>query len=255
MTAFLIFWIAGVVGAVAIIPYQFQMMKVKMEEERRNNPDKKIPPTPVLMLANVFQTAILLGIGAYVGTRFAPKVDLHWYMVDYWLNGNEIPYSVPVMITVAFVVGLAASIFIIVVDLGFAKKMPKYNIEFPSRKQSLLASLYGGISEEILTRLFIMTLVVYLSSLLGLGVASYWIGILVASLLFGVLHLPAATQAIGKTNIVIVRTIILNAVPGIIFGYLYWQYGLEIAMIAHFAGDIGLHVLFGPMVRKKMGQV
>jgi len=254
MKVFLIFWIASVIGAIAVTPYQFKMLQGKIEEERRNKPGKKVPSTPVLMLISVFQSALLLGVASYVGTRFAPKVDLHWYIVDNWLFGIDIPYSVPTMIVVAILAGLLLSILIIAIDMAFAKKMPKIDMPLPSRKQSLLASLYGGISEEVLTRLFIMTITVYLTSLIGLEDSAYWIGIVVAALLFGVGHLPAAIQAIGKTKVVVIRTILLNTIPGIVFGYLYWKYGIEIAMISHFAADIGLHVVFGPWYRNKIGQ-
>jgi hypothetical protein len=43
---------------------------------------------------------------------------------------------------------------------------------------------------------------------------------------------------------VIARTLILNGVAGIIFGWLYMKNGLESAMIGHFSCDITLHVLF-----------
>ena len=45
------------------------------------------------------------------------------------------------------------------------------------------------------------------------------------------------------TPMVIVRAIVLNAVGGIIFGWLYWKKGLESAMISHFSADIVLHVI------------
>lgn len=45
------------------------------------------------------------------------------------------------------------------------------------------------------------------------------------------------------TPILIVRTIILNGIGGIIFGWLYWKKGLESAMISHFSADIVLHVI------------
>ena len=44
----------------------------------------------------------------------------------------------------------------------------------------------------------------------------------------------------------IVRAITLNGVAGIGFGWLYWQYGLEAAMLSHFSADILLHGL-GPI--------
>ena len=44
----------------------------------------------------------------------------------------------------------------------------------------------------------------------------------------------------------IVRAMTLNGMAGIGFGWLYWQYGLEAAMLSHFSADILLHGL-GPI--------
>ena len=44
----------------------------------------------------------------------------------------------------------------------------------------------------------------------------------------------------GKGNIVQ-----MNGIPGVAFGWLYWQRGLEAAMVAHFSADLVLHVLIG----------
>lgn len=251
MTVFFIFWIAASIGAIAVIPYQFKMLKGKIEEDAQKNPTKKIPPTPVLMLISILQSVVLLGVSAFIGTWLAPKVDLHWWLVDNWLDGTSIPYSLSGTILLSVVAGAIVAFVIIGLDYVFMKKMPKVDIDEPSRFQAFIASFYGGISEEVLTRLFIMTAVVYVSDLLGLGNASYWIGILFAAFLFGVGHLPAAFGLFGKSKIVIIRTLLLNAIPGILFGFLYWKYGIEIAMIAHFTGDIFLHVILGPIYRKR----
>ena len=40
----------------------------------------------------------------------------------------------------------------------------------------------------------------------------------------------------------VARTVLLNAVAGVVFGWLYWKRGLEMAMLAHFGGDLVLHV-------------
>ncbi|WP_010676368.1 CPBP family intramembrane glutamic endopeptidase [Bacillus timonensis] len=253
MTEFFIFWIAASIGAIAVMPYQFKMLKGRIEEEGKKNPTKKVPPTPVLAVISIIQSVILLGVSAFIGTWLAPKVDLHWWLIDNWLNATTVPYPIAGTIFLSIAFGVIASIVIIWLDFMFMKRIPKVHMDEPSKFQAFLASFYGGISEEVLTRLFVMTVVVYLTNLLGLEEASYWLGIIFAAILFGVGHLPAAFGLFGKTKIVIYRTILLNAIPGILFGYLYWKYGIEIAMIAHFTGDIFLHVIFGPIFRKRMG--
>jgi membrane protease YdiL (CAAX protease family) len=66
-----------------------------------------------------------------------------------------------------------------------------------------------------------------------------------AAILFGLGHLPA-THAAGLPvdTLVITRAIVLNGLLGLIFGWLYWTFGLEAAMVSHFSGDIVLHVIW-----------
>ncbi len=41
---------------------------------------------------------------------------------------------------------------------------------------------------------------------------------------------------------IVARAVVLNAIPAIGFGWLYWRGGLESAMVAHYTGDVVLHV-------------
>ena len=41
----------------------------------------------------------------------------------------------------------------------------------------------------------------------------------------------------------VLRTLLLNGIAGIAFGWLYWKRGIEMAMLAHFSADIVLHVV------------
>jgi len=113
--------------------------------------------------------------------------------------------------------------------------------------QTLLASFYGGITEEILMRLFLMTLFVWMGmKLLKQKKPSSTvvvISIFLAAIIFGLGHLPITASLTTITPLVISRAIILNGIGGIIFGWLYWKKGLESAIIAHFTTDIFLLTL------------
>ena len=73
--------------------------------------------------------------------------------------------------------------------------------------------------------------------------AGMWLAIIIAAVIFGIGHLPTLLAITTPTPLLIIRVIILNAVGGIIFGWLYWKKGLESAMISHFSADIVLHVI------------
>lgn len=251
MTEFILFFGLGLIGAIAILPYQFSMMKDQIDEDRRNNPTKKIPPLPVLKLISFFQTGIIIAISAFFGVKLAPMTGLEWPIINSLLKGTSIPFSLPSMLFWSIVIAFLTVLFIVRLDLIFMKNIDSSKVKTPSRKQAITASLYGGLSEEIITRLFFMSLIVFLSSKLGLETSAYWIGIIVAALFFGLLHLPAAISLFGKSPRVIGRTLILNLIPGMIFGYLFWKYGIEIAMFTHFCADIFLHVVFAPYFSKK----
>jgi len=68
-----------------------------------------------------------------------------------------------------------------------------------------------------------------------------------AAFLFGVAHLPAALQIYPLSPIVVGRTLVLNLLLGVPFGWMFVRRGLEHAIAMHFAADIALHVV-GPLV-------
>jgi membrane protease YdiL (CAAX protease family) len=119
-----------------------------------------------------------------------------------------------------------------------------------------LASFYGGIVEEVECRLFLLSLLVWLLvwllARLPRQAARPWmfvLAIVLAALLFGAGHLPAAFAAgLAGTPLLIARIIVLNAVAGVVFGAVYWRWGLEHAMLAHFSADLVLHVAL-PLLR------
>lgn len=99
--------------------------------------------------------------------------------------------------------------------------------------------LCGGVVEEVILRLFFMSLVAFvLNKLFGKknDKIAIWILVvsnIVAALLFAAGHLPATITTIGLSPIIIFRCFLLNGGVGLLFGYLYRKYGLRYAMIAH----------------------
>lgn len=117
--------------------------------------------------------------------------------------------------------------------------------------QGLLAMFYGGITEELMVRLFGMTLIVWLFARITdketeeIPNSIYYIAIFLTAILFGLGHLPATIQVFGGlSGIIVMRALVLNGLLGLWFGYLYWKKGLEYAIIAHMSADFFIHVLF-----------
>lgn len=110
--------------------------------------------------------------------------------------------------------------------------------------KGLLASFYGGICEELVFRLFLMSLFAWLCGKLlrdagGMPRAvAFWIANVGSSVLFGLYHMTGEEPAMIAT-----RTILFILIPGVTFGVLYWKRGIEAAVIAHFTTDIVVHVI------------
>jgi len=100
--------------------------------------------------------------------------------------------------------------------------------------------LYGGIIEEVMLRLFLMSLIAFLLWKLffrkretvptGVLIAAN----LIAAALFAAGHLPATAQTIGTlTPMHLLRCFLLNGAFGMLFGRLYRKYGIQYAMLSH----------------------
>lgn len=127
----------------------------------------------------------------------------------------------------------------------------------PPAWQGLLASFSAGITEENMFRLFGLTLLAWLVSLLFRGRSGrpglwlLWTANTVFALLFSLAHLPTASQmGISLNAAIVIRTIIINGAAGVVFGWLYFSFGLESAMMAHFSADVILHA-FVPLVTQQ----
>jgi membrane protease YdiL (CAAX protease family) len=107
--------------------------------------------------------------------------------------------------------------------------------------EGFLASIGAGVNEEILFRLGLMTIFVFLGAQLlrqgdrpAAGVV--WTAMVLATLSFGVVHLPQAAALGGGLPASLVASILLgNCLGGVVFGWLYWKRGLLAAVTAHFA--------------------
>lgn len=110
------------------------------------------------------------------------------------------------------------------------------------------AILYGGIIEEVLMRLFLMSLIVFVIWKLFLKektkeeipTALFVVVNIVVALVFAAGHLPATVNMfVTLTPYILVRCFLLNGVGGFLFGNLYHKHGIQYAMLAH----MGAHII------------
>ena len=104
----------------------------------------------------------------------------------------------------------------------------------------LAAILYGGIIEELMLRLFLMSLIAWLLwKIFFRKQAAVPEGVIIganitAAILFAAGHLPFTLSLFGRlTPLILIRCFLLNGGAGLIFGRLYRKYGIQYAMLGH----------------------
>jgi membrane protease YdiL (CAAX protease family) len=228
--------VACAFATAALFPYVLELMP-----ELRS---KITVPLAVLVPLQALQGGVFLGLFALVGLRMGQRAGLD----APWLRALLTRRPRPIVpwarsLLVGFLVGAVMAGILLLVDPYLPP--PLHPLPKIGAWNGLLASFYGGIGEEVLLRLFVMTLLVWLVARLrrrSPGAALYWSAVVVAALLFGAGHLPAAAGFFPLTPVVVLDFVLVNALGGVVFGWLYWRHGLEAAMCAHFGADLALHV-------------
>lgn len=233
----LVWALCSAAGAAAVAPYLLSLLP---------QTGLALPPPGVLAGVLAAQTGVLAFLLGWAGTAVGRGMGLGSPLLEALLRGQR--PGLPRSLADAALLGALAGLVIVGLDTLLGGWMPPAIGQMPPQPgpwHGLLASLYGGVTEEVLTRLGLTTLLAW--------AASRWLGaerrvavggaIVAAALLFGALHLPVVAQIWPLTALVVARTLLLNAVGGVLAGFLYQRHGLEHAIAAHFCADLVLHVL------------
>ncbi len=214
-------------------------------------------PLPLLLLLQVLFNAALLWIATRAGLYFADRAGLSIPLIGAWLSGEGGAAVGPGDI-LSPAIGLGAAVGLILLLLGrltIPKLLSAMWASAPWWQRCLLA-FYGGITEEILLRLFLFSAVAWLfgkTSLARSPTGLLWLTNVLVALAFGVLHLPTlSTLGLLRFGCA-VAALFLNGIAGIAFGYLYWTRGLEAAMTAHLTADLCLHGIGSLLPSRDLG--
>ena len=104
----------------------------------------------------------------------------------------------------------------------------------------------SSVLEEITYRLFAMSVIAWIVlRLFKRPNVATGIGLGASCLLFGLAHLPAWSSLTPVTTSLIAGVLLLNGLGGLLFGWIFWRWGLPYAIFCHFAGDVVVQS-FGP---------
>jgi hypothetical protein len=206
-------------------------------------PDAPDVPDAVLRLLLVAQPAMLMGIGIALGVALSDGVGLTSYLTAR-VRGQAA--ALPDLV-LPLSLGLIGGMLVAFGDLMFfSARGETGDMATPGVLQAVAALTYGGIVEELMLRYGLLTLLFWGAWKLRGRVPGPFLGwglVVVVAILFGAGHLPAMAAAVELDAGLVIRTIFLNAVLGVLYGWFYWRRGLEAAMVAHMATHPGMWLI------------
>lgn len=194
----------------------------------------------VLRALIVVQPLMLLVAGVAAGVALGDRVGLRSW-VTARLRGDLPPMMHVSSLALAALLGFGTGAVVVVLDRVFAPSIGLPSVGgLPDIGTAIIAISYGGITEELMLRYGLMTLLVWVAAkVCTTRPPGLYLGIVfLSAILFGAGHLPAMEALTPLTPIVVLRTVGLNALLGLAFGWLFWQRGLEHAMLAHIVTHI-----------------
>jgi hypothetical protein len=241
-----ILFVASLIGTAAVLPYGLRLLPK----------DKPLRfSKPVLYLLSTLQGAVLFAIVVGLGLLAAHAIGLGAPYIEALLGGTAFPASTGLL--AGLVLGAIAGGVLLIGDLCFLPYWPQSLRETSLRTtllENFLASFYGGINEELLMRLFGLSALAWLLLFVVHQMTIVlWISNIVLTIVFGLGHLPALRNVTGTiSRAMFLRSLLLNAPIGLLCGWLFWTYGIEAAITAHFSADIVYHVFGTVVLRRKL---
>ena len=199
---------------------------------------KAISPETLKLLILINPSLILI-ISTVIGTILYDKVKLTIPIFEKLLNKpDSATFSLLDITKQGIILGILAGVLIFSIVKIFEPYLPQVLTDATKdiNLNIFTKVLYGGITEELLTRFGLMSLFVWLlfKMFKRLNSAIYWSAIIISAILFALGHLPIVFQAVAEPTLPIYTYIILgNSIGGLIFGFAYWKKGLECVFISH----------------------
>lgn len=149
-------WLAAVLGAICVLPYAMALTPGGL-----GNAAQRVGiPIPAIIAISTIQSAVILSVMTFAGLWAARKLGLGAPLVDALIYKEVLAHDVHQNGTRAIALGVAAAFLIIGLDLlvfgpilGYFDKESQLSVAL---WKGFLASFYGGISEEIQLRLFLL---------------------------------------------------------------------------------------------------
>ena len=233
----------GLAAGIFVGIYQIPMLS----EEIKRQIIGQYGTTNAIIAISAVQSTVYAFLSAFFGLKIARKVNLK---LNFKFDKSALLLATLIGFVVAIII-TGSDKFIFAVYLP-----PQITAYVFSPVYLMTGILYGGIIEELMLRLLVMSLLVLVIRKLftrskdSLNIPGwiYITAIVLSAMMFAAGHLPNTAQILGLSAPILIRCFILNGIGGIGFGYLYWKKGLAYSMYAHGAAHFFMQVILIPIL-------
>ena len=180
------------------------------------------PPVLTLLLAEIVVALLVIG-GVWAGARHG--------------LGSQIPSSKRIGLSLLIGTVFGAVVLALLPLAGLQSRIIK-EASIPVWKWLIIA-FDSSVLEEIVFRLFLMSFAVWALARFLRRETAITIALILSALLFGAAHL---NRWLDAGSLAIAAVMAVNGAISVALGLVYVKWGIESAMIAHFAGDVIVHI-------------
>jgi membrane protease YdiL (CAAX protease family) len=203
------------------------------------------PPNPIDLAIGAVLSAGLIALGLRAAAPFgrgAPLLErLGQRDFNWGSHGRHLVW--------ALLAGTLLGAVLLLLLLLLISIEPRLSARFAARANQpfwmpVALAVEASILEELIFRLFLMSGLVWLltrfhrTDQVQPSAVIFWVALGVSALGFGLVHLPSWLAVVDPTAVLVTVVLVLNGLGGLLLGQVYWRWGIEAAILCHFAGDM-----------------
>lgn len=240
-----------IIGTLLNMPFSRELKRLKIEA---GNTTVKLSDSITTEIVQTGIYGLILGsILVFVGLWLSRNAKLGAPVIENFFSKRE--NTKHRFLSKKLLYSISLSIILALVILVLHKLVRAYYpvtsiIERPSKQFYAVVSFSAGITEEIMFRLGLMSLIIAVIQFFKKeskpSTSVVWVGIIITAIGFGLMHLPLSKNFSNLTLVTVSATMVGNLITGSFFGWVYWKRGLLAAIIVHIVWDLVFHVIGSP---------
>ncbi|CEG57895.1 CPBP family glutamic-type intramembrane protease [Legionella fallonii] len=195
----------------------------------------------------IIQTLFMVFVMSFAGAVLSFRTGLHAPLLEALLQGKAgFDAFKIILLPTLFCALFGLLIFFILYYAVVGKILDEHSFKVMANLRQALrldgCVLYGGVVEEVIARWGLMNLIVFFAILFAgqNSNAIIWTSIVLSGLMFGVGQIPVYLAAGCRSSRRLIYSILLLCLwQSLVFGFLFWQYGVIAAIFAHMLFHFG----------------